>query len=121
MSKENIIETNFIITNRDLINKFGVNSAAMLGELFGRMKYFRERNELKSGYFFATKESIEKSTKLSPYKQRKSTEILQKASILSVKLIGIPPKTYYKINEENLLKVLKNSVMHEVNNKENMT
>ena len=76
---------------------------------------------MKSGYFFATKESIEKSTKLSPYKQRKSTEILQKASILSVKLIGIPPKTYYKINEENLLKVLKNSVMHEVNNKENMT
>lgn len=121
MSKENIIGTNFIITNRDLISRFGVNSAVMLGELYGRMNYFRERNELKFGYFFATKESIEKSTKLSPYKQRKSTEILQKAGIINVKLIDIPPKTYYKINEENLLKVLKNSVMHEVNNKENMT
>lgn len=116
MSKENIIGTNFIITNRDLINKFGVNSAVMLGELYGRMKYFRERNELKFGYFFATKESIEKSTKLSPYKQRKSTEILQKAGILSVKLIDIPPKTYYIINEENLLKVLKNSVVDIFNN-----
>ena len=115
MSKENIIGTNFIITNRDLINKFGVNSAVMLGELYGRMNYFRERKELKFGYFFATKESIEKSTKLSPYKQRKSTEILQRAGIINAKLIDIPPKTYYKINEENLLKVLKNAVVENLN------
>ena len=116
MEKKNIISTNFIITNRDLITKFGVNSAIMLGELYGRMNYFRKRNELKYGYFFATKESIEKSTRLSPYKQRKATSILQTAGILNVKHIDIPPKTYYKINEEKLLKVLKNSIMHEVNN-----
>ena len=116
MSKENIIGTNFIMTNRDLVTKFGVNSAVMLGKLYGRMNYFKKRNELKFGYFFATKESIEKSTKLSPYKQRKATSILQAAEILNVKHIDIPPKTYYKINEEKLLKVLKNSVMHEVNN-----
>ena len=116
MEKENIISTNFIMTNRDIIAEFGVNSAVMLGELYGRMNYFRKRNELKFGYFFATKESIEKSTKLSPYKQRKATSILQTAGILNVKHIDIPPKTYYKINEEKLLKVLKNSVVHEVNN-----
>lgn len=116
MEKENIISTNFIMTNRDIIAKFGVNSAVMLGELYGRMNYFRKRNELKFGYFFATKESIEKSTKLSPYKQRKATSILQAVEILDVKHIDIPPKTYYKINEEKLLKVLKNSVVHKVNN-----
>lgn len=58
MRKENIIGTNFIMTNRDLISKFGVNSAVMLGKLYGR----------------------------------------------------------YKINEKNLLKALKNSVVHKVNN-----
>ena len=58
MGKENIIGTNFIMTNRDLISKFGVNSAVMLGKLYGR----------------------------------------------------------YKINEKNLLKALKNSVVHKVNN-----
>lgn len=116
MEKENIISTNFIMTNRDIIAEFGVNSAVMLGELYGRMNYFRKRNEFKFGYFFATKESIEKSTKLSPYKQRKATSILQAVEILDVKHIDIPPKTYYKINEEKLLKVLKNSVVHEVNN-----
>ena len=116
MEKENIIGTIFIMTNRDLISKFGVNSAVMLGELYGRMNYFRKRNKLKFGYFFATKDSIEKSTKLSPYKQRKATSILQAVEILDVKHIDIPPKTYYKINEEKLWKVLKDSVVHEVNN-----
>lgn len=116
MLKKNIIGTNFIMANRDLISKFGVNSAVMLGELYGRMNYFRKRNELKFGYFFATKESIEERTRLSPYKQRKATSILQAVGILDVKHIDIPPKTYYKINEEMLLKVLKNSVVHEMNN-----
>lgn len=115
MENKNIIGTNFIITNRDLITKFGMNSAIMLGELYGRMNYFRKRNELKFGYFFATKESIEESTRLSPYKQRKATSTLQDAGIINVKLIDIPPKTYYKINEDKLLKVLKNQVVHEVN------
>ncbi len=55
MKKENIISTNFIMTNRDLISKFGVNSAVMLGELYGRMNYFRKRNELKFGYFLLQK------------------------------------------------------------------
>lgn len=113
MENKNIIGTNFIITNRDLINEFGVNTAVMLGELYGRRKYFRERNELKYGYFFATKNSIEKSTKLSPYKQRIASEILIKAGILKIKYIDIPPKTYYKINDEKLSEILKNSVVHE--------
>lgn len=116
MENKNIIGTNFIITNRDLINQFGVNTAVMLGELYGRRNYFRERNELKYGYFFATKNSIEKSTKLSPYKQRIASENLMKAGILEIKYIDIPPKTYYKINDEMLLKVLKNSVVDILDN-----
>ena len=116
MENKSIIDTNFIITNRDLINEFGINVAVMLGELYGRRNYFSERNELKYGYFFATKDSIEKSTKLSPYKQRKATAILQTAGNLNVKHIDIPPKTYYKINEKNLLRAFKNSVVHEVDN-----
>lgn len=115
MEKENIISTNFIMTNRDIIAKFGVNSAVMPGELYGRRNYFSERNELKYGYFFATKDSIEKSTKLSSYKQRIATEKLVKEEILQVKYMGIPPKTYYRINDEKLCKVLKNPVVHEVN------
>lgn len=47
MENRSIIQSNFIIANRDLINKFGVNSAILLGELYGRYNYFRKRNQLK--------------------------------------------------------------------------
>ncbi len=36
MQNKSIIQSNFIIANRDLINKFGVNSAILLVELYGR-------------------------------------------------------------------------------------
>lgn len=120
MENTNIIQSNFIIANRNIINKFGINSAIMLGELYGRYNYFKKRNQLKNGFFFATKNSIESSTKLTPYKQRNATKILENASILEVKYIDIPPKTYYKINEINLMKVLKNSVVDEMTDKEIM-
>ncbi len=116
MENRFIIQSNFIIANRDLINKFGVNSAILLGELYGRYNYFKKRNQLKNGFFFATKNSIESSTKLTPYKQRTASSILENANILEVKYIDIPPKTYYRINEINLLKVLKNSVVENMNN-----
>ncbi len=55
MENKNIIGTNFIITNRNLINKFGLNSAVMLGELYGRSNYFKERNELNMDTFLLQK------------------------------------------------------------------
>ncbi len=117
MENKNIIQTNFIITNRNIIELFGINTAVMLGELYGRYNYFGKRKKLKNGFFFATKESIEKNTKLTPYKQRKATNMLVNTGIIEVRHLDIPPKTYYKINEEKLMKVLKNSVVENMNNK----
>lgn len=45
---------------------------------------------------------------------------MEEGTILEIKYIDIPPKTYYKINDEKLSEILKNSVVHEMNNKENM-
>lgn len=73
--------------------------------------------KLKNGFFFATKESIEKNTKLTPYKQRKATNMLVNTGIIEVRHLDIPPKTYYKINKEKLMKVLKNSVVENMNSK----
>ena len=117
MENKNIIQTNFIIANRNIIELFGINTAVMLGELYGRYNYFRKRKQLKSGFVLATKESREKSTKLTPYKQRKSTNVLESSGIIEVKYLDIPPKMYYKINEEKLLKVLKNSVVENIDDK----
>lgn len=70
MENKNTIQTNFIIANRNIIELFGINTAVMLGELYGRYNYFRKRKHLKNGFFFATKDSIENNTKLTPYKQK---------------------------------------------------
>ncbi len=86
MENRAIMQSNFIIANRDLINKFGVNSAILLGELYGRYNYFKKRNQLKNGFFFATKNSIETSTKLTPYKQRTASSILENAIIFGRKI-----------------------------------
>lgn len=120
MENKSIIQSNFIIANRKIINNFGINSAIMLGELYGRYNYFKKRNQLKNGFFFATKDSIESNTKLTPYKQRNASFILASANILEIKYIGIPPKTYYKINEIKLIEILENSVVNEINNKKSM-
>ena len=57
MENRSIIQSNFIIANRDLINKFGVNSAILLGELYGRYNYFKKRNQLKSKEWICFKEN----------------------------------------------------------------
>ena len=45
MDNKNIIQTNFIIANRNIIKLFGINTAVMLGELYGRYNYFRKRKQ----------------------------------------------------------------------------
>ena len=40
MENKNIIGTNFIITNRDLINEFGINAALMLWGTIRKKKLF---------------------------------------------------------------------------------
>ena len=52
MENRSIIQSNFIIANRDLMNKFGVNSAILLGELYGRYNYFKKRKLFRYAYIF---------------------------------------------------------------------
>ena len=39
MENKNTTQTNFIIANRNIIELFGINTAVMLGELYGRYNY----------------------------------------------------------------------------------
>jgi len=55
MENKNIIGTNFIITNRDLINEFGVNTGVMLGELYGRKTILEKEMNLNMDTFLLQK------------------------------------------------------------------
>ena len=121
--------SSFIMTNKIMIKAVGTDAAIILGELCSEYNYWEQRNELINGkWFYSTRENIEDNTGLSEHKQRIAISKLLKLELIETKKMGIPCKTYYKLNElnilncyrdtqENLLKSPKNPVVENLDNK----
>tara|TARA_R100001015_G_C4635284_1_gene204430 strand:+ start:4514 stop:5269 length:756 start_codon:yes stop_codon:yes gene_type:complete len=102
-----LASTSFLTVNKHLINLFGLESAVVLADLISKEEYFFNRESLKDGYFFNTNNDINNSTSLSYYQIQKGINILVAEGIIEKKLKGIPAKTYYKINHENIFTLFK--------------
>lgn len=121
--------SSFIMTNKIMIKAVGTDAAIILGELCSEYNYWEQRDELINGkWFYSTRENIEENTGLSEHKQRIAISKLLKLELIETKKMGIPCKTYYKLNEvnilncyrdtqENLLKSPKNPVVENLDNK----
>lgn len=121
--------SSFIMTNKIMIKAVGTDAAIILGELCSEYNYWEQRDELVNGkWFYSTRENIEDNTGLSEHKQRIAINKLLKLELIETKKMGIPCKTYYKLNElnilncyrdtqENLLKSSKNPVVENLDNK----
>lgn len=121
--------SSFIMTNKILIKAVGTDAAIILGELCSEYNYWEQRGELKDkNWFYSTRENIEDNTGLSEHKQRIAINKLLKMELIETKRMGIPCKTYYKLNEYNILncynatqkqslEVSKNSVVKNLDNK----
>lgn len=121
--------SSFIMTNKIMIKAVGTDAAIILGELCSEYNYWEQRGELAYGdWFYSTRENIEDNTGLSEHKQRIAINKLIKMELIETKRMGIPCKTYYKLNETNilncykdtqneLLKTPKNSVVENLDNK----
>ena len=101
-----LASSSFITLNKNVIKVVGLEEALLLGELCSEYDYWIKREELQDGYFFSTVENIEENTTLNDYKQRKALKSLQQLKIVDVKVKGLPAKRYFKINEEQLIKLL---------------
>ena len=122
--------SSFIMTNKILIKAVGTDAAILLGELCSKYNYWEQKEKLvDEQWFFSTRENIEDNTGLSKHKQRIAINKLLQLELIEVKKMGIPCKTYYKLNEQNilncykktqerLLKVAKNSVVENLDNKD---
>lgn len=104
-----IANRNYIIVNKILAQKFGVDCALLLGELASEFEYWEKEGKVEDGFFFSTIENVMENTTLSDKKQRNALNILRDAGIVEVKLKGLPAKRYIKIKEEQLLPYLLNS------------
>ena len=115
----------YIIVNKDLIKILGLNESVILGELCSEYTYWENTNQLMDdGYFYSTRENIENNTGINAHYQRIAMKNLEQKGIISLKKMGIPCKIYYKINEEAVveyLKMAKLPVVHEMNDKENIS
>jgi len=92
--------TGFIVVNKAVAHKFGLYPAIMLGDLASKHLYYEENGTLtEDGYFFATVDDTEKSTTLSKHKQEEALKVLIDEGFVEMKLIGVPPKRHFKLDE----------------------
>ena len=104
----------YIIINKKLAKKIGIESAILIGELCAEYMYYSNTDKLdEDGGFYSTRENIEANTTLNSYAQRKVMNELQEANIIQIKRKGIPAKNFYYINSEELEKVLSDDTDHD--------
>lgn len=102
-------QNGFIMVNKDLAKKLGLNCAVIIGYLYSMYEYWKGLEKLEEdGSFYCTRENIEEHTTLSPYEQRKALNILEKEGIINKYLKGLPAKTFYKLNDDKIIEILEN-------------
>lgn len=101
-----LASNSYIITNKFLIQIVGLESAILLGELCSEYNYWNKTNQLTDDeWFFSTRENIENNTGLSDYKQRVALNKLIEKKLILTRRMGVPCKVYYKINENEIIKL----------------
>lgn len=89
---------------KPLMMALGNDEAIIFGELLSKNKYFTDRDELtQDGYFFNTMWDLASDTNLNDHRQRLAINKLVAVGLLKMKVKGIPPKRYFRIqNDPNL-------------------
>lgn len=96
----------YIILNKYVMKALGLHEAILLGELCSEYIYWYKEEKLQDGFFYATRENIEKETTLSPFQQRQALKKLTEMGLVEILEKDMPKKTYYKVNEEKVYKFL---------------
>ena len=116
MTNENInivsllASDNFIVINRDLLKRYGLNVALMLCELASEYNYYKKEGKLEEdGMFFSTIENIADKTGLSRYQQAEALKALDQMGLVKTIVKGIPAKRYFKLEIEELANKLANN------------
>jgi hypothetical protein len=104
--KHLLSSTAFLVVNKELAKQIGLHEVVLLADLISKEQYFKEKeysNYEMGGWFFNTAKNIQADTTLTSHQQRKCIKSLKSLGIIETKLIGIPAKQHFKINENKLL------------------
>lgn len=111
--KNILAQDSWLVLNRGLMKKLGVDAAVLISYLVDQQNFYRQLGKLENGYFFKTKPEIEEETCLSPFKQKLALKVLEDMEVVTFFLKKcVQPKFFYKVNEEKLNGILEN--LHKV-------
>lgn len=96
----------YIILNKYVMKALGLHEAILLGELCSEYIYWYKGEKLQDGFFYSTRENIERETTLSPFQQRQALKKLTEMGLVEILEKDMPKKTYYKVDEEKVYKFL---------------
>ena len=91
---------NTAVYNRKLAKTIGVTEAIIFQALISKFKYYRDRDQLKDGYFFSTIQDLEESTCFSERQQRAAIKRLIDLNLITQKIMNVPARRYFKINTD---------------------
>lgn len=83
--------------NKEFARNYGVDATIIMTDIIDKWIYFGE------DWFYNTAENIENDTTLSKYKQDKAFAILKENGFLETKVMGIPAKLHFNVNEQKLI------------------
>ena len=101
-------QDNYIMYNINLARNIGIDEAILIGELARKYNYWDMNNKLTDdGFFFITRDDIEKDTSLSDHRQREAFRKLQELGIVIVNNNkGAVRVNYYKVDDNELVKYM---------------
>lgn len=104
-----LASSNYSIFNKDLAKLLGLKEAIFLAELCSEYDFWARKGELEDGFFYSTVENIQENTTLSEYQQNSILNKLMSLNIVERKLIGMPAKRYFKLNETKIIDIFFNN------------
>ena len=95
--KHLLSSTSYLVVNKYLAARIGLHPVVLLADLISKEQYFINHGMIQDGYFYNTRENIERDTTLSRYQQTASIKILKDHNFIDTKVMGMPATTHYKI------------------------
>lgn len=102
--------SSYLIVNKKLSKKVGLNEAVLLADLISKENYFIDNETIQDGWFFNTCKNIELDTTLSRHKQSLAIKKLVKKGFIKTKLKGVPATLHFKILQNKIADFLKTSI-----------
>ena len=111
-----LAQNNYVIFNKEIANKIGIEAAILLGTLCSY------QNSFKLQEFYKEETELAKDTALSIYSIRKAKKILEENGILKITKKGLPARHYFYIITSGIENLITSSVeMITTSGNENIT